>query len=64
MGAFLEPRAAGALRAADDREAIKRMPWNVIVMVSGMTVLIALLEKVEGIDLFVSLLASVDTARR
>ena len=44
-------------RAADDREAIKRMPWNVIVMVCGMTVLIALLEKTQGIDLFVSLLA-------
>ena len=37
--------------AADDREAIKRMPWNVIVMVCGVTVLIALLEKAQGIDL-------------
>ena len=34
--------------AADDREAIKRMPWSVIVMVCGVTVLIALLEKARG----------------
>ena len=33
------------------------MPWNVIVMVCGVTVLIALLEKAQGIDLLVSLVA-------
>ena len=43
--------------AADDGEAIKRMPWRVIVMVCGVTVLIALLEKAQGIDLLVSLVA-------
>ena len=37
------------------------MPWNVIVMVSGVTVLIAVLEKAEGIDLIVSYLARVAT---
>ena len=37
--------------AADDGEAIKRMPWRVILMVCGVTVLIALLEKAQGIDL-------------
>ena len=33
------------------REAIKRMPWRVIVMVCGVTVLISILEKAQGIDL-------------
>jgi di/tricarboxylate transporter len=61
MGAFFAATVLVLVRAADDREAVKRMPWNVIVMVCGMTVLIALLEKAEGIDLFVSLLAKLST---
>jgi Na+/H+ antiporter NhaD/arsenite permease-like protein len=61
MGAFFAATVLVLCRAADDREAVKRMPWNVIVMVCGMTVLIALLEKAEGIDLFVSLLAKLST---
>lgn len=58
--------AASALlvlaRFADDGEAVKRMPWRVIVMVTGVTVLIALLEKAQGIDLLVSLVARISTA--
>jgi Na+/H+ antiporter NhaD/arsenite permease-like protein len=41
----------------DQKESIRRVPWNVIVMVSGVTVLIALLEKTEGLQLFTALLA-------
>lgn len=48
-------------RCADDGEAIKRMPWRVIVMVTGVTVLIAILEKAQGIELMVSMVASVST---
>ena len=47
--------------AADDGEAIKRMPWRVIVMVCGVTVLIALVEQAQGIDLLVSLVARIAT---
>jgi di/tricarboxylate transporter len=46
-----------AARAADDGEAIKLMPWRVIVMVCGVTVLIALVERFRGLDLMVSLIA-------
>ena len=42
---------------ADDGEAIKKMPWRVILMVCGVTVLISILEKAQGIDLLVSLVA-------
>src|SRR4051794_15624647 len=48
---------------ADDGEALKRMPWRVIVMVTGVTVLIAIMEKAQGIDLMVSLVARISTAR-
>jgi len=62
LGAFAASVVLVLLRCGDDREAIKRMPWNVIVMVSGVTVLIAVLEKAEGIDLIVSYLARVATS--
>jgi di/tricarboxylate transporter len=57
MGAFLASVVLVLSRSADDGEAVKRMPWRVIVMVCGVTVLIALLEKAQGIDLLVSLVA-------
>jgi Na+/H+ antiporter NhaD/arsenite permease-like protein len=43
--------------ATDESSAIRRMPWAVIVMVCGVTVLISLLEKTGGMELFTSLLA-------
>jgi len=45
------------LRATDEAAAIRRVPWGVIVMVCGVTVLIALLETTGGMDLFTALLA-------
>jgi Na+/H+ antiporter NhaD/arsenite permease-like protein len=48
--------------SADDVEAVKKMPWRVIVMVCGVTVLISLVERAQGIDLLVSLVARIATA--
>ena len=48
-------------RAADEEQAVKTMPWNVILMVSGVTVLISILEKKGGMDLFTSILARFST---
>lgn len=61
LGAFLAATVLVLSGAADDRDAIKRMPWNVIVMVCGVTVLIALLEKAQGIELIGSLIAKLST---
>jgi di/tricarboxylate transporter len=61
MGAFLASVVLVLTGAADDGEAIRRMPWKVIVMVCGVTVLIALLERSQGIDLLVSLVARFST---
>jgi di/tricarboxylate transporter len=49
------------MRTVDEQQAIKRMPWGVILMVTGVTVLIALLEKVEGLALFTSGIARIST---
>jgi di/tricarboxylate transporter len=62
MGAFLAATVLVLSNAGDDREAIKRMPWGVIVMVCGVTVLIALLERAQGIDLIGSMLARLSTS--
>ena len=47
--------------SADDVEAVKKMPWRVIVMVCGVTVLISLVERAQGIDLLVSLVSRIAT---
>ena len=62
MGAFACAVLLALFRAADHQESIRRMPWAVIMMVSGVTVLISLLSKTQGLDLFVSLLASLTSA--
>ena len=45
------------LAAASEAAAIRRMPWAAIVMVCGVTMLVALVEKTGGMDVFTSLLA-------
>ncbi len=62
MAALAGAAVLSLVGAADEREAFRRMPWHVIVMVCGVTVLIALLEKTGGMDLFTGLLARLSTA--
>ena len=61
LGAFAAASLLAILRAGDESAAVKRMPWGVIVMVCGITVLIGVLEKSGGMDLFSSLLATLAT---
>lgn len=61
LAAFVAAVLLVAARAADDGEAIKLMPWRVIVMVCGVTVLIALVERFQGLDLMVSLIAKLSS---
>ncbi len=61
MAAFAAAVLLALLRAADDGEAIKRMPWSTIIMVCGVTVLIGLLEKTGGMKIFTDLLSSIAT---
>ena len=61
MGAFAGAVILAVVGAADHKEAIKRMPWSVIVMMSGVTVLIALMEDTGGLDLFTAALARLAT---
>jgi di/tricarboxylate transporter len=61
MAAFAGAVLLSLVGAADDHEAIKGMPWSTILMVCGVTVLIGLLEKSGGMELFTGLLSSVAT---
>jgi di/tricarboxylate transporter len=51
------------LRVGDEKSAIHAIPWSVILMVCGVTVLTSILERTGGIDLFTSLVARVATER-
>ncbi len=62
MAAFAGAVVLVLTKSADDGEAIKRMPWRVIVMVCGVTVLIALVERAQGIDLLVSAVTKIASA--
>jgi Na+/H+ antiporter NhaD/arsenite permease-like protein len=63
MGAFAAAALLSLLRVADEKETIRAMPWGVILMVCGVTVLTSLLETTGGIDLFSSILARFSTQR-
>lgn len=62
MAAFAGAALLTLLRIADHESAIRKMPWPVIVMVSGVTMLIAMLEKTHGMTLFTDLLARIASA--
>lgn len=63
MAAFVGAVILGALGVADHKESIRKMPWSVIMMMSGVTLLIALMEKTGGLDLFTAVLARLATPR-
>ena len=59
LSAFAVVTLLVALRATDETQSLKRVPWGVIVMVSGVSLLIALLEKTGGMDQFTALIGRV-----
>jgi len=61
MAAFTGAVVLAALKIADHDQSIRRMPWTPILMVCGVSVLVALLEKTGGLDLFTELLAKIAT---
>jgi len=62
LGAFLIGAILILLKAADEDKAVKAMPWGAILMVTGVTVMITLMTKVGGIDLFAALIAKFASA--
>ncbi len=61
MAALTGAAFLSLVNAADEKEAIRKMPWGVVLMVCGVTVLIGVLEKTQGMALFSDLLARVSS---
>ncbi len=59
MAAITGAAFLSLVRAADEKETIRRMPWGVILMVCGVTVLIGVLSAQRGMELFTEILASI-----
>lgn len=51
------------LGAADEKKAIKMIPWNVLILISGVNVLMNITQKMGGIDLLSDILASFMSVR-
>jgi Na+/H+ antiporter NhaD/arsenite permease-like protein len=61
LGAFAIGSLLVLFKCADEGKAIKGMPWNTILMVTGVTVLVNLMSDVGGMDLFATLIAKMST---
>jgi di/tricarboxylate transporter len=61
MVALLIATALILLRTVDEHKAIQRMPWGVILMVTGVTVLVVMMQETKGLELFTSGIANVST---
>ena len=61
LSAFAAALILIAVRACDENAVIRKVPWSVILMVCGVSVLIAILESTGGMDLFTKLLATIAT---
>jgi di/tricarboxylate transporter len=59
VSAFAATALLLLLGAGDDSATLKQVPWSVLVMVSGVSVLIGVLERTGGMELFTDLLARV-----
>jgi di/tricarboxylate transporter len=63
LAAFAAVVVLTLVKAAEEKAALLAMPWSVILMVCGVTVLTSILERTGGIDLFTSIVARLATHR-
>jgi Na+/H+ antiporter NhaD/arsenite permease-like protein len=61
IGAFVGAAVLSLARAADEKEALRAMPWNVVLMVCGVTILIGVAERTGGMEMLTTLLSSLST---
>jgi di/tricarboxylate transporter len=61
LAAFAGAVLLTVTRAADETAAVKAMPWGVIMMVSGVTLLVTMVDKAGGMALFADFLGRLAT---
>jgi len=59
LSAFAAALLLMVMRAADEADAMRNVPWGIILMVTGMATLIAILESQGGMDLFTQMIAAI-----
>ena len=57
LGAFIISSLLFLFKAADQKTVLKSLPWTIILLVSGIMVLIGLIEKTGGLDLATTIMA-------
>jgi len=63
MASFLAAALLSIFRAADEKATLRAVPWNVILLVCGVTMLIYVMDKTGGMDLFTDFLAGISGPR-
>lgn len=61
LGAFACTIVLTLFKAGDESAAVRLMPWRVIMMVCGVTVLVSVLDATGGLDLFTQMLVGIST---
>lgn len=61
LAAFAAATVLILARVVDERDAIRRIPLDIIIMVTGVTMLVAVMEKTGGMDLFTGMIARIST---
>ena len=61
LGAFACTIVLALFKAGDESAAVRLMPWRVIMMVCGVTVLVSVLDATGGLDLFTQMLVGIST---
>lgn len=57
IGAFIGVALLSAFRISNERKALKNVPWTIIIMVCGVSMLTALMDKAGGLDLLTDYIA-------
>jgi di/tricarboxylate transporter len=61
MAALIIATLLVLLRTVEESKAIQRMPWSVILMVTGVTVLVSMIQRTEGMALITRAIAGIST---
>src|SRR5688572_18547390 len=62
VGAFVLAGILGLFKIGDADKGLQRLPWGIISLVAGISVLVGLLETTGGLDLATNILASYSSA--
>ena len=63
LGAFALIVILSFVGAADEEKSIKNIPWGIILLVTGITILIGIMEKTGGLNMATSMIAKISSGR-